>query len=228
MKKQSLLFLSLVLLTFAVPGLSEIPPSELPMYGNRPRSADQKKIDDEFIGKLVKMAGTKQEAFKSVMKLGFQSLQQRDLKTAMQRFNIGWLLMPEGADVYWAFGSALIGQEKLDQAIPMFSKAIAINPSHASALFDLAHAYQQKAQEAKAGEENYVRYLDQSDELFERAVRLSPQEEQYYSLWAKTLYLRGRYGDAWKKIGEARKLGGKTIKADFLTELSKAMPDPSQ
>lgn len=202
-------------------------PSTKPMYGGIPRSSRaEQAMDAQLIEEATEHAGSREAASREFMKVGWEYHDQDDLNTAMKRFNQAWLLDPKNPDVFWGFGSVSLAKHNADEAIKMFKKAIAFNPQHAIALCHLGSAYQLKAHTLRWLKDKSAVYLEQSDHTFQQGSQADPREEFCYSAWAVTLFLQGRYEEAWEKIDAARRLGGKTINSDFLNDLSAAMPEP--
>ena len=212
------------------------------MYGNKPLTKEQQTLNEQLIQKAIQEAGSRQAALESAIKLAWQHYYRGDPKTAMRRFNQAWLIDPNHADVYYGFAYLLSVQGKTDQAMPLYEKAMELNPTHPLALANLARSYADKAYDLhrrRAPDENVKNPLHKALNLYEKAaqaattgsnLRLTSLESDLayiYYLWAAALTLDGRYAEAWEKIQRCRIYGGeKLIKPTFINELSRLMPEP--
>ena len=194
----------------------------VPMYGGRPKVP----ADQEFIETATKEAGSKEIASQQYVELGRNYLDTGHPKTAMKRFNQAWLLNPNNADVFLGFGSVALAQRDADGAIDMFNRAITLNPQYGKAMCLSCVAHLVKASKIGLASPTASPYIHKSAQLCEAGSVIEPQQELCYSTWATALFLQNQYAQAWDKVRKARALGGKTLSADFLKELSGAMPEP--
>ncbi len=76
-----------------------------PMFGdNCVKSADLQKIDEKFRKTAIKQNGSADSAAKVYLQMGWHYFYNRQDATAMKRLNQAWLLNPENAAIYFAFG----------------------------------------------------------------------------------------------------------------------------
>lgn len=71
----------------------------LPKYGNQPKTEEEKKANLEFIKTALEKDSTIRKASEHLMRVGFEYLNKRDLKTAMYRFNQAYLLDSTSTDI---------------------------------------------------------------------------------------------------------------------------------
>ena len=82
----------------------------LPKYGHIAKTEGQIDSDNKFIEATLKLDTTNRQASDHMIRLGFNYL-YRDIKTAMYRFNQGYLLDSTNSDIYWGFGGVYMTLE---------------------------------------------------------------------------------------------------------------------
>jgi tetratricopeptide (TPR) repeat protein len=87
--------------------IGQQPDNTKPMYGEVPKSAEYKKLDEDFLNETIKQFGTLDSSVMSYIDYGWRYFYNNDLKTAMKRFNQSWLLNPEFPDSYFGFAALL-------------------------------------------------------------------------------------------------------------------------
>lgn len=200
--------------------------NEMPMYGGKPKSADQIKVDQDFISSAIKTTGSREAAFKAAIGSGFQSMQTFDWRTAMKRFNQAWLLMPDRAEVFWGFGAAISHQGKFEESLQYFTKAAELDPRNARMLNDFGFMYQFWASVRSQYETDKISRLKKSIELFERAAAIDPAKAHIQANWAASLYLMQDYKGAWERVKQAEQLGGHAIDPKLIRDLTEKMARP--
>ncbi|MDP2878931.1 MAG: hypothetical protein Q8N74_05320 [Sulfuricella sp.] len=75
-----------------------LPINQLPMYGEREKTAEMKSADAAFVVSLQKQGLSREEGAKQVIQSGWSYWAKRDMATAMARFNQAWLLDPENGN----------------------------------------------------------------------------------------------------------------------------------
>lgn len=220
--------------------------NEQPMYGNKPVTEEQKKLNDQVVNEVIKRSGSKQAALEHTITLAWQYFYDKhDPETAMKRFNQAWLIDPNNDEVYYGFGFLMSVQGNGEEAIPFYNKALELNPNHPMALANLARSYKDKAYDLylkkRMGEpdQEVKSILREALVLYEKAsqtatagseLRLTSLEgdlSYVYYQWAAALEFNAEYAKAWQKIKLSRKNGGdKIIEPGFIKELSRFMPEP--
>lgn len=200
--------------------------NETPLYGGKPPTPEQARADQQLIETVSKQFGSREEAAKVAVKLGFQFLARNDWKTAMKRFNQAWLLTPDKADVFWGLGAALSYQGKFAESEKYFLKATGLDSDNGRLLNDFGFMYQFWATKGTKAKDEKLRCFDRSIELFEQASRLDPTYDRIYFNWAVSLFFKQDYKGSWEKIKEAERLGGGSVDQKFIRDLTKKMPRP--
>lgn len=200
--------------------------NEIPMYGGTRPTPEQAKADQRLIDAIVKKLGSREAGAKEAVRLGFKYLESGDWSTAMKRFNQAWLLNGESAEVFWGFGAALSYEGRFVDSEKYFLKANALAPANGRLVTDFGFMYQFWATKGTKNKAERSRHLDTSIEMFEQASRLEPSYDRVYFDWAVSLFFKQDYKGAWDKIKEAERLGGKSIEAKFIKDLTKKMPRP--
>lgn len=216
------------------------------MYGNIPFTAEEVKLNEELINGLIQKSGSREEAAKHAIKLGWQYFYNNDPKTGMKRLNQAWLLDPNNVEIFYGFGFLVSLQGKTDEAITLYKKALELNPKHAMTLADLGRLYKDRAyalyiKKRIADPDAEVKgALKEALALYEKAIqsgavsgsdlRLSDLDRDLryiYYQWAVALEFNGEYAKAWEKIKLSRQHGGEIIiEPAFIRELSRFMPEP--
>jgi tetratricopeptide (TPR) repeat protein len=196
------------------------------MYGGIPPTPTEAKADQELIDYEVKKLGSREAGARDAVRLGFKYLAQSDWRTAIKRFNQAWLINGESAEVFWGFGAALSYEGKFPESEIYFQKASALTPENGRLLIDYGFMYQFWATRGTKDKTAKQKYLDKSIELFQHGSSLEPSYERAYFDWAVSLFFKKDYSGAWEKIKQAEKLGGKSIDAKFLKDLTGKMPKP--
>jgi tetratricopeptide (TPR) repeat protein len=203
---------------------------EVPMYGGMDRSAypELKAADEWFIAGVSQEFGSREDAAKAWVDIGYRFYYADELGLAMRRFNQAWLLDPKNPEVYWGFASVLHDQGKNCESMRIVNLSLARNPPTNKGFY--ADAGRIVALCAINDEQLPVaaksRLLDRSEELFRKAEEVEPDKGYVYSTWATTYYWREQYSDAWSMVIRARAAGG-DCSEHFLGLLRKEMPEPS-
>jgi tetratricopeptide (TPR) repeat protein len=196
------------------------------MYGGIQKVPELVRIDNEFVDNMVRTFGSRDKAADDAIRRGFEFLTKADWRRAMRRFNQAWLLSPDRPEVMWGFASALSYEGKFDDSEKYFQKAAALAPKNGRLLTDFGFFYQFWATKGTKDKSQKGKRLDRSIDLFVQAALLEPSYDRIYFDWAVSLFFKKDYAEAWTKINEAEKLGGKSIDQKFITDLTKKMPRP--
>lgn len=226
LKKITVIIIALFILISCSSTVQEQNINEIPMYGGKPKSPELLKADQEFIGRVIKESGSREAAFRASITQGFQHLNKGDWRTAMKRFNQAWLLSPDRAEVHWGFGAAISHQGKFEESVKYFAKACELDSRNGRLLNDFGFMYQFWATKGAKSEDEKIKHLDKSIELFKQAIELQPNFDHIYANWAMSLYYKQDYKGAWEKLKGAEKLGGQSIDQRFVKELTEKMPRP--
>jgi hypothetical protein len=111
--------------------------------------------------------------------------------------------------------------------VTLFRQAVVRDPDNPALLSDFAYAYLAHADERFIGQTLRAQLCDQAISLLEVAATKPNVPENTYSFWAIALYYKGDYAQAWVKVHEAEKLGGRSINPKLVADLSAKMPRPA-
>ena len=148
---------------------------------------------------------------------------------AMKRYNQSWLLNPKNYQPYWGFGRVMAQQEKPDEAIRYLEKSLQLidDPYQKVALLtDAAMAYSEKAFFTPVeNTKERAQLFAMANHYFEESAHMDAGYPNVWHGWARSLYLEGKYADAWDKVKKA-----KALKADFplkfIKSLEEKLPEP--
>jgi len=174
----------------------------IPMYGNRPRTAQEQAADAKLIQTVLSVTGDREAAAKEALRTGFQLCETGDLDTAIKRFNQAWLLTPNYPPVFHAFGWYMAKRGEVDEAIAMYKKALELDAKYAIAMCDLARSYKDKAL-TQTNPAELLSLLSQAITLCDEASRATTDDDNLsyiYYQWAVLLALRKDYAGAWTKF----------------------------
>jgi tetratricopeptide (TPR) repeat protein len=200
----------------------------LPKYGNKPRNAEQKQKDDEFVAttlKRLEYEGNRQDASADWIKAGFNALGKKDPKSAMYEFNKAWLLDSTNNDVYWGFGAVYMSIGNYEKAREQYLYGLKKNPKHAAMLADyssyfMAQFYGLQSMDPQGALSN----LDSALRYLNTSYQLNPKEATTCFKLSAAYMLKNKCGDAWRYFKECEALGGAGITEDFRAELEGRCP----
>ncbi|WP_187261577.1 tetratricopeptide repeat protein [Pontibacter beigongshangensis] len=200
-------------------------PSVLPMFGNIPKTEAEQIKDQKFLSSCDNSFSTRQEASQFFMNRGWEYFNEGQVDTAVYRFNLAWLLNPNNANTYWAFGLVTFGQGKLSESIGYYEKALAIEPKNSLMLSDIASSYlalheaEQKKSKKKKTFKKVVEYTSKA---------LEADSSNAFALYtmSKVKYQEKKYEDAWAYLHKGREQNVANIDFVYLTNLMAEMPDP--
>lgn len=207
MKHYWLIASTAALLTFGTAFADSLPTNQLPMYGEREKTAEMKNADAAFVASIEKQGLSRQEGAKQVIQSGWSYWAKRDLATAMSRFNQAWLLDPENGNAYHGF--ALVTSVRSG------------TPSEVERLFQLAVS---KPNIAPVAFVDYGRFLWTQKQLekslvqLNKALQLSPTARNARSNISFVLYLKGDAGSACTWAKDAQK-NGDELEKGFLEDM---------
>lgn len=204
----------------------------LPMYGGIDKTVQQKQNDQEFIDTVVKQYGSKEAAAKAHIDFGWDYFSKGDNDTAMKRFNQAWLLDPNNGAVYWGFGEIILYRDqKFDESMTMFEKAISVSPNQEKVnriYCDLGLVLMSKGGTSTSQQEKNELFK-KAESAYKKGVDLDPQDDYCYPNLAVLRYYEEKYTESWEYVHKARSIGSKRLEVDFkdfLKKLSSKMADP--
>lgn len=207
MKRFCLIASITALLSMGTAFAQSLPINQLPMYGEREKTVEMKNADAEFIAAVEKQGLTRPEAAKRAIQTGWSYWANRDLATAMSRFNQAWLLDPENGNAYHGFA--------------LVTSARGGAPNDVERLFQLA------VSEKNVDEVAFVDYgrflwtqkqLENSLVQLNKALQLSPTTRNARSNISFVYYLKGDASGACTWAKDAQK-NGDELEKGFLEEM---------
>lgn len=173
-----------------------LPANQLPMYGEREKSAEMKNADAAFIASIEKQGLSREEGAKQVVRSGWSYWAKRDLATAIARFNQAWLLDPENGNAYHGF--ALVTSVRGGP------------PTEVERFFQLAVSKPRVDPEAFVDYGRFLwtqKQLDRSMVQLNKALQLAPSARNARSNISFVYYLKGDFGNACTWAKDAQKNG---------------------
>ncbi|TDM00393.1 MAG: hypothetical protein C4K58_04080 [Flavobacteriaceae bacterium] len=142
----------------------------LPMYGPGKKSPELIEIDNLFIQDALKsFEGDPAKASEYYTDKAWEYFWEKDLDTAMKRFNQGWLLDKNNYGCYWGFAVILGTKEQYEESVTYFEKALSLNPNEARLYSDFALTYFQLY-----FKDNNQKHLNSGIALLEKGLLIDP------------------------------------------------------
>ncbi|RYZ19913.1 MAG: tetratricopeptide repeat protein, partial [Sphingobacteriales bacterium] len=116
--------LLLCLVSLALSADAQKPDNLRPMYGNVVKTPEYKKIDDKFRDASLAQFGSSDSAVKVYIDAAWRYFYNKDVVTAMKRFNQVWLLDEDCPDAYFGFGALTEIQGKKAEADGYYNTAL--------------------------------------------------------------------------------------------------------
>jgi len=193
----------------------------MPLFGERAKSGEQIEFEINFLMDCDRNFSSRGEASQFFAARGWDYLGESKLDTASYRFNLAWLLNDKNVDAYWGLGVVCYQQNKLDQAIRMLGKGLALADTNAVLMTDLATVELMQFQVKKD-----LQHLNEAENHLTKAIGLLPDNATAHMKMALLQYNKADYGRAWEHIHQARRLDFSSIDLSLLSELSAKQPDP--
>jgi tetratricopeptide (TPR) repeat protein len=207
-----------------------LPIDQVPMYGgmDRRNHVDLKAGDEKFIEDTTRQYGSRENASAAFAGNGFVFYHRNDLVNAIRRFNQAWLINPENAQAYWGFASVLHDRRQYCQALNMAEISRSKGNTQPAFLADAGFLHSACGREnTSLSTEQRQTYYRKSDEIFEQVFLISDVRKEYVLYqWARALFAREDYANAWAKVAQYRQINGRDVDAEFLGALRQRMPEP--
>jgi tetratricopeptide (TPR) repeat protein len=217
----------ILLICAALPAVAQ-PIDQVPMYGGMDRSAypDLKAADETFIAGVTKEFGSREAAAKVFVSGAFRYYDEDKLDLAMRRFNQAWLLDPNNPEVYWGFGVVLHDRAKMCEGKAMIDRALSFKQYITGLLPDAGNIISLCAVDSpQLSDEDRRQQYERADALFREAAEKDRNKAYVYNNWARALYHREQYAEAWRMVAKAREQGGR-VSEGLLRRLREKMPEP--
>jgi tetratricopeptide (TPR) repeat protein len=199
-----------------------------PMYGGMDRQSvpELKAADEKLIADASKGFGNRERASDAFVDQGVRYYQGDNLSMGMKRFNQAWLLNPSNPNVFWGFAIVYHDEGNNCKAKEMIDRSISLNLSKPIALADGGRIYTLCGVSDKTlDEKTKTQYFTKSEDLYKKAISVSPNNDYIYGSWATAYYWRGDYARSWEMVAKARSLGF-TFPGQFINLLRQKMPEP--
>jgi Tfp pilus assembly protein PilF len=187
----------------------------LPKYGNAEKTSDQRQADAEFIEASVKQNGTRENASREMVRLGFKYLYQGDLRTAMYRFNQAWLLDPKNEDAFWGFGGVYFYFGDVAMAHVQYDEGLTINPKSSNLLTDKATLHM-----LSYNQNNKASDLKTAIQLFEKSYAIDPKNENTLFKLSVAYFLKSDCSNAKRYYTECKEIKCKSITQEYESSLT--------
>jgi tetratricopeptide (TPR) repeat protein len=195
----------------------------LPKYGNLPKNQAEQEADTVFIEAMIgDYHGDRSKASTFMSGRGWQYLQQGDHDDAMRRFNQAWLLDPSNGAALWGMAAIEASSAKFDESLKLFAEAEKNIGNNLNFSIDYA-----KATGMAAVKLNNDVLLTDAYARFDHIYKQAPQNTLNLQNWATTLFMKGKYPEAWEKVELAEAThANNAIDPRFLSALQARMPRP--
>ncbi|RYC67789.1 MULTISPECIES: tetratricopeptide repeat protein [Spirosoma] len=193
----------------------------LPLFGERPKTAEQIDQEVHFLNDCDQNFASRPEASDFFAARGWDYVADGQLDTAAHRFNLAWLLNDKNADAYWGLGVVCYQKNQLPDAIRMLKRGLSVADSNAVLMTDLATVQIKYHQEHASPE-----MLDEAEAALQRAVALTPANATSFQKLSLVSYLKADYAKAWDYFHQARNLDLSQLDLNYLNDLLAKHPDP--
>ncbi|NVJ90618.1 MAG: hypothetical protein HWE34_03120 [Methylocystaceae bacterium] len=177
------------------------------MYGNIQKNEAMRQADEKFIQFILSKGFTRETAAIDVIKRGWKFFQNKNYKTAMERFNQGWLLDPENADSYRGFAVLAAETNKPRTEVEKYFQ-MALTKNHGS-----TQAYADFGWYLITQNE-----LDKAIVILQKGLKADSKAYNVRSTLAFISYLKKNYPQACKWAKDAKENGDKLEKG-FLEDM---------
>jgi len=194
----------------------------LPKYGNQPKTEEEKKADMEFIKTVLEKDSTNRKGSDHLIRLGFDYL-NKDLKTAMYRFNQAWLLDSTNTDIYWGYGAVYFTfGGNYSTAKKQYLEGLSINLQNTHLWTDYGTCFLAQYYNLQSYDENYaLPYLDSAITFMTKSYQIDPTDQNTTIKLSICFWNKGDCYNAWKYYDICKALGGQPITEEFTKDLQK-------
>jgi len=198
----------------------------LPKYGHLLKSEDEIAADKDFITETMKQPqfnGDYRAASNHLIKLGFNYLYRRDLKTAMYRFNQAYLLDSTNTEIYWGYGAFYMALGNYEEGKKQYVEGLSNDPNNAHLLTDYGTYFMSqyyglndagRKRDALTNLETAITYLTKS-------LAVDSQDQNTTYKLSVCYWMKGDCDKAWEFYDMCKGLGGQPITEEYTTDLKK-------
>jgi len=182
--------------------------NKIPMYGHVAKCKEQLDDDARFLAYCDKL-GTRKELSAHMIMRGWEYFKKNELDTAVMRFNQAWLLNSLNAEVYWGFADVLGKQQQFKNTLPLFKRALKLDPNNAQIWHDASISNGNVFIETKD-----VKYLNAAIDDLNHAIHLQPDNAAYYGELTNAYSYFMQKDSARKYLKIADRMNAKTVAPD--------------
>lgn len=195
----------------------------LPLFGNFEKTENQLINDEIFRSDCDLQFKTRKEASDFFTKMAWEYLGEGDKNTAINRFNLSYLLQPENVDVYWGLGVIEFQNQNFDSAIDLMSQGLALSDGKNYVfMVDLATVYLTSAfNKSKASLE-----IENAKTLLSDAIKIKDQYTPAFVQMTVMNILENQIDAAWVNFHKACELNPREVNREVLIELLNRKEDP--
>lgn len=193
----------------------------LPRYGHVQKTEAQRESDRQFIETMLKQDTTHRRASNHLIELGFKYL-NRDIKTAMYRFNQAYLLDSTNTDIYWGYGAVYMVLGDYVRAAHQYIEGVALDPNNTHLLTDYGtyHMVQYNGLQTQ-DETKAAANLDSAISYLLKSFSLNPKNQNTSFKLSICYYNKKDCENAWKYYDICKELGGQPITEEYSVEIKK-------
>lgn len=176
-----------------------------------------------FLSDCDKSFKSRSEASEFFSKMGWDYLSEGDKNTAINRFNLSWLLNPENIDAYWGLGVIEYQSANFSNAIKLMTKGIDISKNTNYVMkVDLATVYIKMA----INNPNSMIETNIARGLVNDALEIQPKYTPAYMQLTLLNIFENKPDEAWESFHKGYELNSQEINLEILSELLQRKEDP--
>jgi tetratricopeptide (TPR) repeat protein len=198
----------------------------LPKYGWAQKTKEQKEADEKFIIETMELEqfnGDRTAASNHLIQLGFTYLYNKDVKTAMYRFNQAYLLDSSNTDIYWGYGAVYMTLGNFDKARKQYANGLRKQPNNPHLLTDYGTYFMSRYYDvaAKNPKEKATIYLDSALNYLTKSYQVDSKDKNTSFKLSVVYNLKNDCANAWKFYDACKAQGGQPITEEYTKELMK-------
>jgi tetratricopeptide (TPR) repeat protein len=195
----------------------------LPLFGNYEKTEEQLISDEMFKSDCDKEFSSRKEAGDFFNKMAWDYLSDGDKVTAINRFNLSYLLNPDNFDIYWGLGVIEFQEGNFSNAIRLMNKGVTLSDGKNYVFMtDLATIYIKEGTTKTEATEEY----NKAKELLHQAVKIQPLYTPAFVQLTIVNLLENHLDAAWENFHNAYNLNPAELSREVLLELLKRQEDP--
>ena len=198
----------------------------LPRYGLLPKSESEIAADKNFVTETMKQPqfnGGHRAASDHLIKLGFNYLYRRDLRTAMYRFNQAYLLDSTNTDIYWGYGAFYMTLGNYEQAKKQYTQGLSIDPNNTHLLTDYGTYFMNQYYGLKeaGNESDALTSLESAISYLDKSFKIDSKDQNTTYKLSICYWSKGDCEKAWHYYDNCKESGGQPITEEYTADLKK-------